>query len=126
MAEARDAAAISQRPRHRLADDIAGVLRGVVEVDVQISFRMQGDIDQAMPGELFEHVIEKPDAGRDLCGAAAVEIHSAGDPGFLGVAFDRRHPHDTLLEGPHLRHILVTTFARAFHCRAICTAEFRA
>src|SRR6202022_3928451 len=41
--------------------------------------------------------------------------HSAGDPGFLGVAFDRRHPHDALLQRPRPRHILVTTFARTFH-----------
>ena len=86
-----------------------------MEVDVQIAFRMQGYVDQAVPSELFEHVIEKADARRNLCGAAAVEIHSAGDPGFLGVAFDRRHSHDALLQGPRPRHTLVTTFASTFH-----------
>ena len=78
----------------------------MMKIDVQITFRMQGDVDQAVPGELFEHVVEKTDAGRDLRGTAAVEVHFAGDPGFLRVALDRRHPHDTLLEcracGPSL------------------------
>ena len=55
------------------------------------------EVDQAVLGKLLEHVIEKADAGRDLGGAGAVEIDPAGDLRLLGVAFDRRHPHDALL-----------------------------
>ena len=58
---------------------------------------LQLDVDQAVLGQLLEHVIEKADAGRDLGRTAAVEIDLAADPGFLGVAFDPRHAHDALL-----------------------------
>ena len=100
---ARDAGPVAERLRHRLADDIAGVLGGVVEVDVQIAHRAQRDVDQAVPGQLLEHVVEKADAGRDLGDAGAVEIDATGDLGLLGVAFDRRHPHRASPRGPRLR-----------------------
>ena len=58
--------AVAERLRHRLADDVAGVLGGVVEVDVQVALGLQRDVDQAVPGELLEHVVEKADPGRDL------------------------------------------------------------
>src|SRR5262249_44618335 len=80
-------------------DDVAGILGGMVEVDVQITFRMQGEIDEAVLGELLEHMIEKADTGRDLCDPGTVEIDAAGNPSLLGIALDRRHPHHALLEG---------------------------
>ena len=55
--------------------------------------RLQRDVDQAVLGELLEHVVEKADAGRDLGRAGAVEIDPALDPRLLGVALDRRDPH---------------------------------
>ena len=80
MAVALDAGAVAERLRDRLADDIAGVLGRVVEIDVQIALRLQRDVDQAVLRELLEHVVEKPDAGRDLGRAGAVEIDPALDP----------------------------------------------
>ena len=84
------------------------------------------EVDQAVPGELLEHVIEKADAGRDLRGAAAVEIDPAGDPGFLGVAFDRRHPHDTLLECRACGELPCNNFRARFPLRGIRTDGSRA
>ena len=63
----------------------------------------QRDVDQAVPGELLQHMVEKADAGRDLGRAGAVEIDAAGDPGFLGVAFDLATRTSTLLDRPRLR-----------------------
>src|SRR5712691_13359881 len=68
-----------------------------------------------MSRELLEHVIEKADAGRDLCSAVAVEIDPTGDPGFLSIAFDRRYPHDILLECRACGGVLLTTSASGFH-----------
>ena len=93
MAIALDPGAVAQRLRHRLADDIAGVLGGVVKIDVQITLGIERDVDEAVLGELVEHVVEKTDAGRDLGGSAAVEIDPALDLRFFGVALDRRDPH---------------------------------
>ncbi len=88
MAVAHDAAALAERLGDGLADDIAGILGGVVEVDVEIAFGAQGDIDQAMARELLEHVVEEADPGGDVIGTGPVEIDGAFDAGLLGLAFD--------------------------------------
>src|SRR5439155_9686619 len=88
-----DADAFAQRLRYRLADDIAGVLGGVVKIDVEVAFGMQRDVDEAVLCQLIEHVVEKADAGRDLGRTAAVEIDPALDPRLFGVALDRCDPH---------------------------------
>src|SRR6266478_3692608 len=88
MAVAHDAAPLAERLGDGLADDVAGILGGVVEVDVEIAFGAQGDVDQAVARELLEHVIEKTDPGRDIIGTRAVEIDGALDSRFLGLAFD--------------------------------------
>ena len=74
--------------RQRLAEHDAGVLGGVVVVDVQVALGAQRDVDQAVARELLQHVVEKADAGRDVVLAGAVELDGGGDPGLLGVAFD--------------------------------------
>ncbi len=71
---------------------------------MQIADCLQFNVDQAVLGQLFEHVIEEADTGRYFGGAAAVEIDPAADLRFLGVAFDRSHPHDALL----YRHWIAT------------------
>src|SRR4029077_13196325 len=92
MPIARDAGAIAEGAGDRFADDVTGVLGGVMKVDVQIAHRMQRNVDQAVLGKLLQHVVEKPDAGRHLGSTAAVEFDPTADLGLLGVAFDRRHP----------------------------------
>src|ERR1700731_2649713 len=92
-AVALDAGAVAQGLRHRGADHIADILGRVVEVDVEIAFGLQGDVDQTVLSELVEHVVEKADAGRDLGRAGAVERDPALDLGLLGLALDRRDPH---------------------------------
>jgi hypothetical protein len=44
---------------------------------------MNGQIEEAMPREQFEHVIEKPDAGVDLSLAAAVKRPFDANVGFF-------------------------------------------
>jgi hypothetical protein len=92
-AVALDAGPVAKRLRDRLADDVAGVLRRVVEIDVQIALGVQRDVDKAVPRDLLDHVIEKADPSRDLGRADAIEIDPTLDPRFLGVALDRRDPH---------------------------------
>ncbi len=48
LAPARDALAVAQRLGHRLADDIAGILGGVVVIDVQIALGLELEVDQAV------------------------------------------------------------------------------
>ena len=59
-------------------------------VDMQIALGLQRNVDQRMPGELLDHVVEEADPGRDVVGAGAVEIDGGRDRGLLGAAVDRR------------------------------------
>src|SRR3546814_12350648 len=76
---APDALALAQGLGHRLADHDAAVLGGVVTVDMQIALGLQRDVDQAVAGELLEHVVEEADAGRHLVGAGAVRWEERRD-----------------------------------------------
>src|SRR3954447_21770812 len=69
-----------------------------------------------MLGELFEHVVEKPDASRDLGRAGAVEIDSPPDLRLPRIPLDRRDPH-TALPNLHLTGIGGALLARTARCR---------
>jgi hypothetical protein len=88
LAVAADALALAERLGHRLAEGDAAVLGGVVEVDMQVALGLQRDVDQAVAGKLFEHVVEEADPGGHLVGAGAVQVDRRGDPGFLGVSLN--------------------------------------
>src|SRR3546814_12682702 len=59
-------------------------------VDMEIAHRLHVEIDQRMSRELFEHMIEKADAGRDGVTAGAVEVDGHVDRGFARLAADGR------------------------------------
>src|SRR5690554_2048007 len=52
-------------------------------MDVAIAVNVE--IDQAMTGDLVEHVVEERHAGIDALAAGAVEINGRANAGFLGV-----------------------------------------
>ena len=60
--------------RHRLAQRDADVFHRVVAVDVQVALGVDVEVDQAVAGDLVEHVVEEADAGRQLGRAGAVEV----------------------------------------------------
>src|SRR3546814_2026169 len=62
-------------------------------VDMEIAHRLHVEIDQRMSRELFEHMIEKADAGRDGVTAGAVEVDGHVDRGFARLAGDGRGAH---------------------------------
>jgi hypothetical protein len=82
-----------------------------------------------MAAELFDHVIEKPDAGRHLIGAGAIEIDGNRDPGFGGVALyrasacgDSDHVRRYSPLGPHDKH-QATSPALLDGCRWLLPAK---
>ena len=83
-----DTLEVAQRPAHRLADHDAGVLGGVVKIDMEVALRAHLEVDQRMTRQLFEHVIEKTDPGVDVVFAVTVEIERDEDIGLLGLALD--------------------------------------
>ena len=50
------------------------------------------NVDQRVPRELLDHVVEEADPGLDLIGAGAVEIDGRGDRGLLGAPLDGGGP----------------------------------
>jgi len=58
---------------------------------VQVAHGVDVQIDQAMAGDLIQHVVEETDAGVQLGGTRAIQIDAHGDLGFGGVACDLGH-----------------------------------
>ena len=86
MAVAGNAALVAHGGLERLADGNAHVFHGVVAVNVQITHAVHVQINQAVAGNLIEHVVKKADAGGQPGAACAVQIQAHGNAGFGGVA----------------------------------------
>ena len=74
----------------RLPQRDADILHRVVVVDMQVALRRQGQIEQCMAGQQFQHVIEETDPGLDRDRTAPVEIQGQIDIGFGGAALDAK------------------------------------
>ena len=68
------------------------VLHRVVRVDFQIAARADRQINEAVPGHLVEHMIEKRQPGVDCARAPTVERDRYLDLGFGSVAGNRGCP----------------------------------
>jgi hypothetical protein len=85
-----DAFAIAEGLGKQLADHNADVFHGVVLIDVEIAFGSQLEIEGAVFGEEFKHVIEEADAGRDFVASAAFDAQLAANLSFFGVSLESR------------------------------------
>ena len=85
-AVARDPALVAQRGGKGLTQRQSAVLGRMVLIDMQIAIDLHRHVDQRMPGKLFDHVIQKTDAGGDIVSSRPVEIDLDEDPGFRSVA----------------------------------------
>ena len=83
-----DTLLVSDRLGEGLTQRDADILHRVVRVDVQITPGEDIQIDQTMPGDLVEHVLEKRYPGLHACHPAAVEIDRDSDLRLQGIAFD--------------------------------------
>ena len=81
-------------------------------VDVQVALGLDREVDQAVAGDLVEHVVEEADAGGDLGRAGAVEVDVDLDRGLLGLALDRGAAHRKLLQH-RARHVLALPVPKA-------------
>jgi hypothetical protein len=73
IAGAVDSFTLSQRFSEELAKHDADIFNGMVLIDIQISVRVERQIEAAMFREQFEHVVEEPDSGRNLVTAATFD-----------------------------------------------------
>src|SRR5216683_2225185 len=86
--EPAQARLVAQGDRERLAERQRGVLDRVVRVDVQVPVGPHREVEQAVLAELAEHVVEEPDARRDVDLPGAVDVDVDHDRGFLGLPLD--------------------------------------
>ena len=66
-------------------------------IDLDIAFRSDRQIEEAMFREEFEHVVHERNAGVDRASAFAVEVEGDEDIGFPGLAGDFAFSHDESL-----------------------------
>jgi hypothetical protein len=90
---AGDALEIAQRLAYGLPQRDAGVFNGMVLIYMQIALRGDLQIDETVPRDLIEHVIEEADSGRNIGFTGPVEVHLDADIGFLGLSLYRGASH---------------------------------
>ena len=77
----------------RLAKGDADIFDRVVGVDVQVALGLNIQINQAMPGNLVKHVIEKGNAGGKLALTGAIKVEAHGDLRLQGITGNFGLPH---------------------------------
>ena len=105
LAVAHDALFVAQGVLEGLTDHDAGVFDRVVTVDFKVSLDGDRQVNEAVPGNLLEHVIEKADAGRYRTGAGAVQVQADFNLRFFGVTGNDGGTHQrfsqmTLISAP--------------------------
>ena len=94
LAEPGDAAFVGECLGDGLTQDDADILGGVVQIDVEIADRLEGQIELGMTGEGGEHVIEEADAAIDVGLTSAVEIQCEADLGLRRPAVQGGGAHE--------------------------------
>jgi len=91
VAVAANAFFVAHRLGKGLAECDAHVFHGVMAVDVQVALGLNVQVNQAVAGDLVEHVVKKADAGGQLGRTRAVEVDAHRDLRLGGVALHLGH-----------------------------------
>src|SRR5690606_20919684 len=86
MAVPAHAGLVAHGGRKGLAQRDADVFHGVMVVDVDVAIAVDVEVDQAVAGDLVEHVVQEGNPGVDALAARAIEIDGCSHAGFLGIA----------------------------------------
>ena len=100
MAVATDPRLVRQGHAESLTEADAEIFDGMVIVDVGIALAAHGQVEEAVPRHLGEHVIDEGDSGLDLALAAAVENEAEVEVGLGGIAVNNGSTGHTDLLGP--------------------------
>ena len=88
IGHAHDAGPLAQRRVKRLAEGDRHVLNRMMFIHVQVAAGLNSEVEQAVVGHVFPHVVVEADAGAHLGTALAVEVERYGYLGFVGLAVD--------------------------------------
>src|SRR5262249_7146666 len=78
-------ALVAQRFAQRVPQNDADVLDRVVQVDLEVALRLDGEVESRVLSELFDHVVEERDAGGDARRSGSVDDKRDGDGRLLGL-----------------------------------------
>ena len=99
---ASDTAHIAKGLPERLAKSDAHIFRSMVEIDMEIAGRLDGDIEKPVTRELIEHMVQKSHARLDVGATGSVERHNDRNVRFPGFSSDFRFAHGFLPTGSPL------------------------
>ncbi len=88
VAVAADAGAVAEGLVHGLAEGDPDIFGGVVIIDVQVTRRGDGEVDECVFRQQVEHVVEEADPRGSLPRTASVEVEGELDVGFAGLPID--------------------------------------
>ncbi len=80
----------------RLTERDTDIFDGMVRINVQITFRLNIQINQAMSGNLIQHVVEKGNAGGEIALTGTIKIETHGNLRLQRIASDFSLPHGIL------------------------------
>lgn len=83
----------------RLPDGDTDILHRVMRIDMEIAIGLHIKIDQAMTGNLVEHVVEERYASGKLALTGAIKIETHGNLRLQRIACDFSLPHGSLKKG---------------------------
>jgi hypothetical protein len=86
VAVATDTGFVAEGLGEGFAEDDADVFDGVVVVNMVVAGGLEFQVEEAVVGDVVEHVVEKADACLDFAVAVAVEAEREGDVGLVGLA----------------------------------------
>lgn len=86
---AADAFLVAERLIEAAAETDADIFNGVMVIDMKVANSLHCQIEQAVPREEGQHVVEEANSRGDFVLAAAVEIQRQLNLSFSGVASDR-------------------------------------
>ena len=88
VAVAAQAFFVANGAGHGLAKADADIFHRVVAVDVQVAVAIDFEVNQAVAGNLLQHMVKKTDAGAQIGLAGAVQVDAHGDARLCRVAAD--------------------------------------
>ncbi len=99
MAVSPNSRPVAQRAIDRLAQADPHVLGCMVSIDVQIAGASNCQVHQGMTSEQIEHVIKKPDPGRNLSPALTIEVEPQSDIGLTRLSLDLANSVGNITQG---------------------------
>src|ERR1700735_2912528 len=101
IAGAQDAAAIAQSTVEYFAQSNPNILHGVVLIDIKVACGCQFQIESAMPGKEFKHMVKKADSRGHFILSTTFNGERNPNLGFRGLAVEFSFPHAlTSLDSP--------------------------